>query len=380
MNLDSSFSREIARRKRCLTNWLKENNFGAAVFLKEEIEAFNGNFVYYGGAKTSSEYSAIMIDSNESSYAIAHEYSYERVATSGMYDSVYEIRQSLDELISKLKQIIQQRKPRHIAVDYSSVRSEALRKMNEIGIATPENSLMNFVYSERSLKSPYEIKEMESAISVARRAFEATIESLKEGLNTEGISKLLNLNLVEFGAINPSFETDIRIRRGLDEKEIQRLKRGDLVLFDFGARLPSMYLSDVGRTIPFGTPSGDIKDFLSEVVQIKKEGVKSIKRGKSGNQVRADIDRIIESQGYVSTHRPGHQIGINVHEPYEPHLAYGKENASKLKEGNVVTWEPGIGIKKNSMPKNRFGMAHMEDMVLVGPNSKALGDFRLDYW
>jgi len=178
----------------------------------------------------------------------------------------------------------------------------------------------------------------------------------------------------------PSFEVDIRLRRDLKENEVDKLKKGDLILFDFGARLPSMYPSDVGRTVPFGGMNKETVDFMNNVVSIKKEGVKRIRSGVSGNAARTGIDELIEEFGYVSTHRPGHQIGINVHDPYGPHLAYGPENAGKLKNGNVVTWEPGIGLKETDGPKNRFGMAHMEDMVLVGSNSNALGDLDLEFW
>ena len=122
-------------------------------------------------------------------------------------------------------------------------------------------------------------------------------------------------------------------------------------------------------------------DFLSNVVSIKKAGLKKINAGTSGNSVREEIDSVIREHGYLSTHRPGHQIGLNVHEPYGPHLAYGKENAGKLRKGNLVTWEPGIGFPSEEQPEKRFGMAHMEDMVVVGDHdSRMLGSLPLEYW
>ena len=138
-----------------------------------------------------------------------------------------------------------------------------------------------------------------------------------------------------------------------------------------------MYLSDVGRTIPFGA-SEKTADFLKQVCLIKHEGLRKIASGKSGAQIREEVDQVIKEHGFESTHRPGHQIGLNVHEPYGPHLNFGEENSSRLKAGNVVTWEPGIGIDPK-LPKNRFGMAHMEDMVLVGNYSRMLGDFEMQY-
>jgi Xaa-Pro aminopeptidase len=377
-----SFRKEIANRKKRLAKWLRANGFDAAIFLKEEIEFINGNFIYFGGAETSSEYSAIVIDSSENSYAIAHEYSYERVASSAIYDEVFEIRQSIDELISTLKRIIQERlsRQKQIAFDFGTTKASTLRLVEQTGVKVADDSLTSFVYSERATKSEFELEEMNAAIGIAKNALEKTLDSLKEGQSISEITKLMNQNLIGEGALIPSFETDVRLRRDLAEEEVPKLRRGDLVLFDFGARLPSMYPSDVGRTIPFGNPSKATKDFLSNVISIKKEGIKLIKAGRTGNEVRADIDHLIEEHGNVSTHRPGHQIGINVHEPYEPHLAYGKENNLKLKSGNVLTWEPGIGFKETRGSKNRFGMAHVEDMVRVSDDSRFLGNFDLQFW
>ena len=372
---------ELANRKKRLSKFLLDSHLDAAVFLKEEIELVNGNFIYYGGAQTSGEYAAIVVDSGGNSYAIVHEYSFERVAKSGLYDRVYEIRQSIDQLILTLKQLMQEKIPgkKRVAFDFSTITANTLDLIRGSGIDAKNNDLMKFVYSQRALKSRFELEEMERAIAVAKGAFERTLDSLKTGQSIADISKLLSKNMIDEETL-PSFEIDIRLRRGLKEKEVDKLQRGDLVLFDFGVRLPSMYPSDVGRTTPFGVASRETKDFMRDVVAIKKEGVKKIKKGVSGNATREAIDKLIEEYGYVSTHRPGHQIGINVHDPYGPHLAYGAENKGKLQSGNVVTWEPGIGFKESPGPKNRFGMAHMEDMVLVGTNSRVLGDFDLEYW
>jgi Xaa-Pro aminopeptidase len=368
----------MKNRARRLAKWLRKNKFDAGVFLREEIELLNCDYLYFGGAKLSSEYGAIIIDSSGGCTAVAHEYSFERVRGSGEYSRVFEIRQSVKELVAAIRNI-NHSFPK-LAVDLGSISASTLYLLEKNGIKVGETSLREFVFNERSIKSEYEISEMESAIGVARRAFEKTIETLRSGISIDEIARTLNKTMLDEGALGPSFETDIRIRHKLHEAEVGRLSRGDLVLFDFGARLPSMYLSDVGRTIPFGVLDVKTSDFLEKVCSIKKEGLRRIVSGKSGEQVREDIDQIIKEHGFESTHRPGHQIGLNVHEPYGPHLNFGEENSSlKLKTGNVVTWEPGIGLD-SKQPRNRFGMAHMEDMILVGSSPRALGDFDLQYW
>ena len=379
----SRFSSELDSRFKKLQKWLRNNDFQKAILLKEEIERYCGNYIYYGGSLTSGEYAAIILDTSSGERsAIVHEYSFERV--SSLYSKVFEIRQSTEELVSKLRQVLGTKDK--VAVD-SSATSHILNLIKRSGVRAKlgDDGLREFIFSQRAIKSDYEISEIESAIGVASRALEKTINAFTEGISTGEIARTLNKNILEEGGTGTSFETDVRLRRNLEEDEgAEKLSSGDLVLFDFGAKLSSEYLSDVGRTIPFSS-GGDqkVKDFMNTIYSIKKEGLDKIRAGRTGNQVRADIDAVIEEEhGFISTHRPGHQIGLNVHEPFGPALAYGRENAKKLKEGNVVTWEPGTGLSKNKdkLHKNRFGMAHVEDMVLVGSPSKLLGSMKLEYW
>jgi Xaa-Pro aminopeptidase len=376
------FEKELKAREKKLQRWLSGNELDVGIFFKEEIELVNGDYIYYGGGQTSGEYAAIAIGCNGEKSAIVHEYSYERVKHSGEYENVYEIRQSMEELMHSLRENVwNKNRTKKIAVDYSTLSVWTLDLMKKTGMKPLKNDLRDFVYFQRSIKSDYELEQIIRAIQVAARAFERTLNGLKEGHSTDEIASILSGFMIEEGGITSSFDPDVRLRRNLEEKEEGKLRNGDLVLFDFGARLSNMYPSDIGRTVPFGTRSEKEMDLLGDAVSIKKAGLKEIKAGTSGNSVREGIDAIIREHGYVSTHRPGHQTGLNVHEPYGPHLAYGKENAGKLRTDNVVTWEPGIGFPGEEQPKNRFGMAHMEDMVHVkASDSKMLGNFSLEYW
>jgi len=376
-----SFENELHSREKRLQKWLSRNEYDAAVFLKEEIELVNGDYLYYGGAKLSGEYAAIIIESSGNKSAIAHEYSFERVKDSGSFSKVYEIRQSISELFSVLRRnILPEYGKNKVAFDLGTICASSLRYLKQIG--NTDNQLGEFVFSERSIKSEYELQEMEKAIEISRKAFEKTLDGLKAGITIDDITGKLHASMIDEGGASNSFEIDIRFRRGLEEtEEISKLERGDLVLFDFGTRLHSTYLSDVGRTVPFGSVGEETRDFMESVISIKKEGLKQIKAGVSGNDVRKRIDLIIGEHGFESTHRPGHQIGLNVHEPYGPHLNFGKENSVRLRKGNVVTWEPGIGFPGRKLPKNRFGMAHMEDMVYVSSSGpRVLGKLALRYW
>lgn len=254
-----------------------------------------------------------------------------------------------------------------------------LVKAKKIRVSESKN-LREFVFSQRAVKSDFEVHEMETAIGICKRALGRTVEGFSEGMTAEGMSRTLDKNMLDEGGTGPSFDTTVWFRRNLEESAVRKLARGDLVLFDFGTKLPSMYLSDVGRTIPFATGDQKTRDFLERCLFYQTSGTK-IASGKSGNEVRSDIDQIIREHGCDSTHRPGHQIGLNVHESFGPALAYGEENSGELCKGNIVTWEPGLGLPKyrTRLGENRYGMIHMEDMVLVGNPSRMLGNFKLDF-
>jgi Xaa-Pro aminopeptidase len=371
------YKTELDARFRRLTGWLETNDLQYAVILKEEIEVQNGNYLYYGGPFASGEYGAIVVNRSGEISAIAHEYAFERVKNSGIFAKTFEIRQSIEELVSALRKMLGDKS---VAIDDSTTQN-AIDLIKGSGIQVSGKNLREYIYSQRAVKSDFEIREMEEAIDISKRALHSTIQSFAVGMTTQEIALILDKNMLEKGAVGPSFDTTVMFRRNLDEREPKKLAKGDLVLFDFGVKISSIYLADVGRTIPFKAGDTKTRDFLEDVYSIKRAGLKKITSGSTGNEVRSEIDEILREHGYESTHRPGHQIGLNVHEPFGPALAYGEENSAPLQPGNVVTWEPGMGLAKNrdKLYKNRYGMIHMEDMVLVGAPSRALGNFKLEF-
>jgi Xaa-Pro aminopeptidase len=374
--LDDRFAQELTRRVKRLQEWLVSKQLEAAVFLKEDMELNNYNYIYYGGSLASEEYSALVVDSSGNTSAVVQEHALERVESSGAFLKAVGTRQATDQVISNVRSLTQGYRDGAVRVDGASLTANASTKMEGIGIKA-DRSLTKFIYSERSQKSSYEIGQIERAVKIGLRALRTTIDQLEVGQKVNEIAVTLKKSMLDEGAVSESFATDVMIRRGVSERGVRALERGSLLLFDFGARLESQYLSDMGRTVPYQANAA-ARDFMADVFEIKRLGLRKIRAGRTGNEVRKGVDEVIEEFGYRSVHRPGHQIGLNVHEPYQPDLAYGEENRGALREGNVVTWEPGIGLKDSKLAPVRFGLAHMEDMVLVGQDSKMLGNVPLE--
>jgi hypothetical protein len=75
----TDFLRERGERIERLQKWLSLEGFDAAVFLKEDMELNNYNYVYYGGYLASDEYAALIVDVSGDTSVVVQEHAFERV-------------------------------------------------------------------------------------------------------------------------------------------------------------------------------------------------------------------------------------------------------------------------------------------------------------
>ena len=139
------------------------------------------------------------------------------------------------------------------------------------------------------------------------------------------------------------------------EPDDTALKRGDVVLFDIGGRRRN-YCSDMTRTFFWGEPDEETAHIYDIVRRANEAAEALIAPG-----VRmCDLDRaargVIEDAGYGQyfTHRLGHSIGLQDHEPGDVSLA----NEQVVEPGMTFSIEPGIYLP------GRTGV-RIEDLVLV---------------
>lgn len=135
----------------------------------------------------------------------------------------------------------------------------------------------------------------------------------------------------------------------------KRIRKGDLVVIDFGA-LYNGYRSDISRTFIVGKPSPKQKKIYQIVLKAQARAIKAVKAGKTCSAVDRAARAYIKKMGFGRKfiHSTGHGIGRQVHEA--PKLS--PKNQAKLKAGEVITIEPGIYIKA-------WGGVRIEDMVEV---------------
>ena len=208
----------------------------------------------------------------------------------------------------------------------------------------------------RSVKSEEEQSLIREAARRTVLAINATHKRMRSGMSEDDVSQILENEfavqgvkgggLVQFGP-SAAFPHGAPAQR--------RLAKGDPVLIDCGCRIYG-YSSDITRTVSFGPPSDEFRKVYATVDRAQVAGIAALKAGATGEEVDRAARQVIEEAGYGSffTHRLGHGLGLDGHEP--PYLVRG--NKTPLAAGNTVTVEPGIYLP------NRFG-ARIEDDYAV---------------
>ncbi len=211
----------------------------------------------------------------------------------------------------------------------------------------------------RAIKDDAE-RDLMRAASRTNDAAMAQFRSLvHEGMTEAEVAGLLEGIYRELGAQGHSFAPIVSFGANAadphHEPDSTQLKKGDVVLFDVGCRQDE-YCSDMTRTFFFGAPT-DRQRNVYEAVRKANEAARAL----VAPGVRfCDLDKaardVIEEAGFgpYFTHRLGHQIGLDVHEPGDVSATHD----APVEVGMVFSIEPGIYLP------GEFGV-RIEDLVLV---------------
>jgi Xaa-Pro dipeptidase len=199
----------------------------------------------------------------------------------------------------------------------------------------------------RMIKTPEELAAMRRAIAVALPRFQKAFAALRPGSTEEEISHLVGgENVVQFG---PSSA----LPHGASGS--RALEKGQAVLIDAWDR-PEGYYYDITRSTWFGEPTAEYRKVWEIVLEAQTAAIEKAAPGVPCSEVDATARRVIEKAGYGQyfTHRLGHGLGIDVHEP--PYMV--GHDRTVLEPGMTFTSEPGIYLL------GRFGV-RIEDDILV---------------
>ncbi|HEX3473840.1 MAG TPA: Xaa-Pro peptidase family protein [Kofleriaceae bacterium] len=209
-------------------------------------------------------------------------------------------------------------------------------------------------------KDDDELARIRRAIAVTQDVFDAAFAGLRPGVRDRELSAAIAAEfrragvegyaLVQFGALSA-------LPHGHPTGDA--LREGTVVLIDGGCQVDG-YWSDITRTQFFGGPPP--AEFTRVHRIVRDAQTAAIERVRPGVAAE-DIDRaardVIEKAGFGArfTHRVGHGLGMDGHEP--AYLVRG--NPQRLEPGFVFTVEPGIYLP------DQFGV-RIEDDVACGPD------------
>jgi Xaa-Pro dipeptidase len=204
----------------------------------------------------------------------------------------------------------------------------------------------------RMVKDGDEIAAIRRACNIAAEVADMLPGLLEEDVSESQVLAEVQYALAQRGA-TPSFPPIVAFGR---HSSLPHYTTGEAALawpalVDFGARY-HRYCSDVTRTF---VGSDEQKEAHGTVREAQLHALDMMEPGVRARDVHAMVDDFFVGRGYPSLpHSLGHSIGLEVHDG----VSLGRDSDLVLREGMVVTVEPGVYLD------GRWGV-RVEDDVLV---------------
>lgn len=234
--------------------------------------------------------------------------------------------------------------------------TEAIR--NEFPLVNLKN-FSHVLEEMRIVKSKDEIEAIKKAVGFCDLGQKTARGSLTKGMSEiELFTKIKSALEIKAGE-RISLEGDLVFGEGTEEggdlPGKRRLQKNYLVMSDLCVRING-YWGDTTRTIVFGEPSKKQKEIYQIVLEALNIGIEAIRPGIKASEIDRIVRTFITKNGYGEYfgHHTGHGIGLTHFEapmivPY---------NDVELKEGMVITIEPGIYIPNH-------GGIRLEENIVV---------------
>jgi Xaa-Pro dipeptidase len=217
----------------------------------------------------------------------------------------------------------------------------------------------------RMVKSAAELALMQKASDITIAAYRHTAPRIKAGMTPKDIGAMMDAAHEALGA-TPEFALILLGEASAyphGSAQPQAVREGEVVLMDCGCAVEG-YQSDISRTFVFGTATAgqrkvwqQVRDGQQIAIETARVGVAA---GSVDDAVRAQYMKWGYGPGYQLpglSHRTGHGIGLDGHEPVN--LVHGEQTA--LAAGMCFSDEPGLYLP------GKFGI-RLEDCFHMGPD------------
>ena len=219
----------------------------------------------------------------------------------------------------------------------------------------------------RRIKQKYEINFLKESIKVTNKGLKNVMKKLKDGKYEyqaeEDFANIVKYNgnrRFSFKTIAASGKNSTTLHYGTN---MEVMHDGDVILFDLGCKTHE-YCSDISRTYPVsGKFSERQKTIYNIVLRTNEHCIKYAKAGMTFKELNDEARRCLfeglKEIGKIETideltqyyfHSVSHSLGLDCHDPV---------NDREIKEGMVITIEPGLYIKDE-----QIGVRIEDDIVI----------------
>src|SRR3989475_354476 len=217
----------------------------------------------------------------------------------------------------------------------------------------------------RVIKSPEEVALLRRAIAITQDAMAATFAQLTVGTTEVQVAQALSREMEQRGAPGGGlvqFGPSSALPHGGPAGPV--LAREAVVLIDCGCRVGG-YTSDITRTIWFGDhPADEFRNVFNLVRDAQTAAMELGRPGTPCEEMDRAARKVITAAGSgpFFTHRLGHGLGMDGHEPED--LVQGTK--TRLEPGMVFTIEPGI------YQLGKFGVRIEDDCLMTERGGEGL--------
>ncbi len=219
----------------------------------------------------------------------------------------------------------------------------------------------------RLVKTPAEIALMQAANDVMLAALRWTHPRIKAGMKPADIAALIDSAVTALGGKSTGSGVLLGEASAYPHgsRNPQQVRTSEVVLLDCTCEVGG-YAADISRSFVFGRAPDEVRRVWDIVAQGQQVAQAAATLGTPAGQVDDAVRRFYESRGFGPryqlpglSHRTGHGIGMDVHEPVN--LVHGE--TTPLAPGMCFSNEPGLYLP------GRFGI-RLEDcfhMTESGP-------------
>ena len=236
---------------------------------------------------------------------------------------------------------------------------EHLELVKELADGLELEAQKDLVTNFRAVKDGSELATVAAAAEVADDVFVHVVEAGLVGRTEKEIAWALEVEARRLGTDGMSFPPIVASgAHGALPHASPRdvvIEQGQMIVIDWGVVLDG-YCSDCTRTVATGEPGEKARTVHALVDEARLAGLGAVRPGPTGAEVDAVAREVISDAGFGDYfgHGLGHGVGLEIHEA--PGL--GKTGQMHLREGMVVTVEPGIYLP------GEFGV-RIEDLAVI---------------